>query len=243
MVTSDKIERAASCTRRRIYPTLISFDFQKENKNVFFLFLDVVFKRIRLMPFRFFFFYFVKGWERAHEQPCADDKRHLCVCVASDSFCFALSALFYYYFLSHLHKREKECQSRRSQPARKDFFSSFPFWRRNVTNAKEKETKENLCRRRRRICRRSSQSIFNLFSIFWSFSIPISLRHVLNAKESDTHIGQSKQTEKDMRSCDWTVPPPLFRMIFLLRLVAQSKLTRKIDWKSKKGGEKRKRDP
>lgn len=61
MVTSDKIERAASCTRRRIYPTLISFDFQKENKNVFFLFLDVVFKRIRLMPFRFFFFYFVKG--------------------------------------------------------------------------------------------------------------------------------------------------------------------------------------
>jgi hypothetical protein len=47
-----------------------------------------------------------------------------------------------------------------------------------------------------------------LFSIFWSFSIPISLRHVLNAKER--HIGQSKQTEKDMRSCDWTVPPPSF---------------------------------
>jgi hypothetical protein len=46
------------------------------------------------------------------------------------------------------------------------------------------------------------------FPFFGSFSIPISLRHVLNAKER--HTRQSKQTEKDMRSCDWTVPPPLF---------------------------------
>lgn len=212
MVTSDKIERAASCTRRRIYPTLISFDFQKENKNVFFLFLDVVFKRIRLMPFRFFFFYFVKGWERAHEQPCADDKRHLCVCVLRLILFASCSPPCFIIIFFRIYTRErKNAREEANQPERSLFFPSFPFWRRNVTNAKEKETKENLCRRRR-ICRRSSQSIFNLFSIFsfffGSFSIPISLRHVLNAKESDTHIGQSKQTEKDMRSCDWT-PPPL----------------------------------
>lgn len=139
------------------------------------------------------------------EQRCADDKRHLCVCRLL--FFVIFCSCFLLFSLVHLHNKTRRMSrekptSQKEETKKEGLFFLNIFWRRNVvTNPTKKRQRRNLCRLR------SSQSIFNLFSIFYDTH-----RHIQeNISNFDDIYLTQKGKEKNKRTCaiDWTFSPPL----------------------------------